>query len=315
MLDRMLKRLPKRRMAYLAVAAAAICGAELTARYIGFGDPPLVLLDDKIEYYLIPSRSYTRFGHDIRINRYSMRSDDVDMATVDRRFNFSLFGDSVVYGNRLDQADTLPAQLQKQLTVKGASQRVLVNGIAASSWGPENLLEFYKRFGPFPGNTAWIVQSTHDMVDVINLANEDVPYRTASSYGALHDLALSAWRWGTFRVLPNKPDLVTYEDKRRRADIALHALIAAVKADYGRVVLVFHATKDEAIGGKADGLAHYRAVAQEQGINFISTMELYGGAYQSNLPPQSDEIHLSKDGARMLSERLAADVDTLNSRN
>jgi hypothetical protein len=48
-----------------------------------------------------------------------MRSDDVDMATVDRRFNFSLFGDSVVYGSRLDQADTLRAQLQKHLAIGG----------------------------------------------------------------------------------------------------------------------------------------------------------------------------------------------------
>jgi hypothetical protein len=311
----MFRHLPKRPIAYVAVAIAAICGAELTARYMGFGEPPLVILDDKIEYYLIPSRSYTRFGHDIRINRYSMRSDDVDMSTVDRQFNFSLFGDSVVYGNRLDQADTLPAQLQEHLTVKGTGQRVLVNGIAASSWGPENLLEFYKRFGPFPGNTAWIVQSTHDMVDVINLVNEDVPYRTASPYGALHDLTLSTWRWGTFHVLPNKPDPVTYEDKRRRADIALHALISALKADYARVILVFHATREEAISGKADGLTHYRAVAQQQGIDFISTIELYVRAYKLSSPPQYDEIHLSKDGARMLSERLAADIDPHNSRN
>jgi hypothetical protein len=153
------------------------------------------------------------------------------------------------------------------------------------------------------------------MVDVINLVNEVVPYRTASPYGALHDLALSAWRWGTLRVLPNKPDLVTYEDKRRRADIALHALITAVKADYARVFLVFHATRDEAISGKAHGLAHYRAVAQEQGVNFVSTIELYAHAYRSSLPPQYDEIHLSKDGARMLSERLAADIELLNSRH
>jgi lysophospholipase L1-like esterase len=244
-----------------------------------------------------------------------MRSDDMDIATVDHRFNFSVFGDSVVYGNRLDQADTLPAQLQEHLTVKETSQRVLVNGIAASSWGPENLLEFYKRFGPFPGNTAWIVQSTHDMVDVINLINEVVPYRTASPYGALHDLALSTWRWGTLRVLPSKPDPVTHEDKRRRADIALHALITAVKADYARVILVFHATRDEATSGKADGLAHYRAVAQEHGIDFMSTIELYARAYKSNIPPQYDDIHLSKDGARMLSERLAADIAPLNFRN
>ena len=309
----MFKSFPKRRLVILAVGAAAIGGAELTARYIGFGEPPLVILDDKIEYYLAPSRSYTRFGHDIRVNRYSMRSDDVDMAAVDRRFIFSLLGDSVVYGNRLDQADTLPGQLQKLLTAKGRDQKPLVNSIAASGWGPENLLEFYKRFGPFPGNTAWILQSTDDMIDVTSLVNKVVPYRTASPHGALHDLALSIWRSVTLRVLPAKADPVKSEDKRRRADIALHALIMALKVDYARVTLVFHATKDEAISGKADGLAHYQAITKEEAINFISTMELYAHAYKSNLPPHYDDIHLNKDGTQMLSERLAEDIGPINS--
>jgi hypothetical protein len=279
---------------------------------MGFGEPPLVMLDDKIEYYLAPSRSYMRFGHDIRVNRHSMRSDDFDVPAVDRRSTFSLFGDSVVYGNRLDQVDTLPAQLQRLLTAKGKDQKALVNSIAASSWGPENLLEFYKRFGPFPGNTAWIVQSTHDMVDVMNLVNKVLPYRTYSPRGALHDLALSTWRAVSLGVVPNKADPIKYEDKLRRADIALRALIVALKADYARVIIVFHATRDEAIEGKADGLAHYSAVAKEQAIEFISTMELYARAYKSNLPPHYDDIHLSKDGARMLSERLAADISPVN---
>jgi hypothetical protein len=240
-----------------------------------------------------------------------MRSDDEDLAAVDPRLIFSLFGDSVVYGNRLDQADTLPAQLQKLLRAQGTDQKTLVNSIAASGWGPENQLEFYKRFGPFLGNTAWILQSTHDMVDVTHLVNE--LYRTASPYGALHDLALGTWRAVTLSVLPKKADPVKYEDKLHRADIALHALIMKLKADYVRVILVFHATRDEAIGGKADGLAHYRAVAKELAIEFISTIELYAHAYKSNLPPHYDDIHLSKDGARMLSERLAADIGPVNS--
>jgi hypothetical protein len=311
----MLKRYLQHRLALLAAGVAVIGGAELAARYIGFGEPPLVMLDDKIEYYLAPSRSYTRFGHDIRVNRYSMRSDDVDKAAVDRRFSFSVLGDSVVYGNRLDQADTVPAQLQKLLMAKGKDQKVLVNNIAASGWGPENLLEFYKRFGPFPGNTAWIVQSTHDMVDVTNLVNKVLPYRTASPLGALHDLALSTWRSVTLRVLPNKTDPVKYEDKRRRADMALHALIMALRVDYAQVILVFHATRDEAISGAAGGVAHYHEVAQGHAIKFISTMELYARAHKSNLPPHYDDIHLSKDGARILSERLAADIGPVNSGN
>jgi hypothetical protein len=137
-----LKRYLTHCLVLLAIGAAVIGAGELTARYIGFGEPPLVILDDKIEYYLAPSHSYQRFGYDIRVNRYGMRSDDFDMAVVDRRCGFSLLGNSVVYGNRLDQADTLAGQLQKLLTAKGKNQKPLVNSIAASSWGPENLLEF-----------------------------------------------------------------------------------------------------------------------------------------------------------------------------
>lgn len=304
----MFERYPHRRLALLVAGVAAIGAAELAARCVGFGEPPLFIFDDKIEYYLAPSGNYTRFGHDIRVNRYGMRSDDVDIAAVDRRVSFSLLGDSVVYGNRLDQADTVPAQLQELLTAKGRDQKVLVNSIAAPGWGPENLLEFYKRFGPFPGNTAWVVQSTHDMVDVTNLVNKDLPYRTSSPYGALHDLALSTWHAVALSILPSKADPVKWEDKRRRADLALHALISALKADNARVILVFHATRDEAIGGEAEGLGHFRAVAKEEAIEFTSTMELYERAYRSNLPPHYDSIHLSKYGARILSKRLAADI-------
>ena len=106
-------------------------------------------------------------------------------------------------------------------------------------------------------------------------------------------------------TLPSKADPIKWEDKRRRADLALHALISALKADYASVILVFHATRDESISGEAEGLAHFRAVAKEEAIEFISTIELYAYAYKSNLPPHYDDIHLSKGGARILAERLA----------
>jgi hypothetical protein len=300
--------------AIVIIVAAAAIGGELTARYAGFGQPPLAIRDDKIEYYSAPSRSYMRFGHDYYVNRYGMRSDDMDVTAVDSRFSFSVLGDSVVYGNRLDQADTVSAKLQKLLMAKTNGNKVLVNSIAASSWGPENLLEFYKRFGPFPGNIAWVVQSSADMVDVIDPVNKILPYRTASPYCALQDLALGVWH-AALSGMPGKADPLKLEDKRRRADIALRALITALKADYTRVILIFHATRDEAINGNAGGLAYYPVVAKEQAIDFISTMDLYAHAYRSNLPPHYDDIHLSKEGARMLSELLAVDIVPLNSRD
>lgn len=296
-----------RRIVSLALGLAAIGGAELTARYLGFGDPPLVILDEKIEYYLAPSRSYSRFGHEIRVNRYGMRSDDYDTAVADRRINFSLLGDSAVYGTRLNQTNTLSAELQRTLVAKHKDQRVLVNNISASSWGPENLLEFYRRFGPFRGSAAWVVQSTHDMTDVIDLVGNTVPYRTATPYCALHDLAISIWRWFSGFRPHNNVESIGYEDKRHRADKALDALIMTLKRDYAHVTLVFHATREEAISGKAAGLDHYRTVAKEHGIYFLSTIDLYTRAYRNGHLPHYDNIHLSYEGVRILSAQLAAD--------
>jgi hypothetical protein len=49
----MFKSLPILRIAHLVVGVVALYGAELTARYIRFGEPLLVMPDDKIEYYRI----------------------------------------------------------------------------------------------------------------------------------------------------------------------------------------------------------------------------------------------------------------------
>jgi hypothetical protein len=117
----------------------------------------------------------------------------------------------------------------------------------------------------------------------------------------------------TMSVLPNKDGPVKHEDKRRRADIALQALIITLNSDYAHVILVFRATREEAIGGKAGGLDHYRVLRKSKLSIFISTMELYASVYKSNVQPHYDDIHLSKEGARILSERLAAGIGRVSS--
>jgi hypothetical protein len=294
----------RRRLAILSAGFISVATAELTLRVIGFGDPPLYVFDEEIEYYLKPNGVYKRFGQTIRVNRYGMRSDDVDLASVDRGLVFSLYGDSVVYGHHLDQADTPPAQLQSLLRDKMEGAMPVANSIAASSWGPENLLYFYNRFGPFPGNTAWIIQSSHDMIDVTHQVNKVVAYRSSAPYGALHDCALSVLYGVIPWIRPKIADPESFQDKRKRADIALDALIGALKKDYMRVVLVFHATKEEALSGKADGLGHYLAFAKSHSIEFVSTLELYSWAYAGGREPHFDDIHLNSSGAALLAAQL-----------
>ena len=76
-----------------------------------------------------------------------------------------------------------------------------------------------------------------------------------------------------------------------------------MKTDYARVILVFHANRDAAISYKADRLALYRAVAQQQGIKSTSTTKNCMRVHVNRAPPpQHDKTHLSKDAHAMLSE-------------
>jgi hypothetical protein len=302
----------------LAIAALLLVG-EIMARVAGFGDPPLVVLDDKIEYYLVPAREYQRFGKLYRINSRSMRSDEIAGNTRLPASTYAILGDSVVYGKGLDQSATIAQQLRKLLAGPPQSAGAnpggpLVLSIAASSWGPENLLAFYDRFGPIPGNTAWIVQSTHDMIDVINQPGDPVPYRMSPPYGALHDALLAGARWAAPHVPVSKLEMVSHEDKRARADAALATLITRLRADYRHVVLVFHATRDEALLGRPGGEPHFRSFATRAGVDFISTRETYQNAVISGTTLHSDDIHPNEHGAVVLAQLLYSSLTSADAK-
>lgn len=291
---------------HLAVALAGVLVvAEVSARLYGFGDPPLVALDQEIEYYPVPNRSYRRFGQRIEINSMGMRGPQVDPARIDRSRSFAMFGDSIVFGYGLDQSDTVPMRLQEILRRQHSASDATVMNVAASSWGPENILAFYRRFGPFRGNVAWIVQSTHDMVDVMHQPNDPPPYKSQPTYFALQDLGLSLWRRISTRLGLGGSDGQTFEAKRERSDRALAELIEKLKADYSRVVLVFHANRAESAREATAGPAHFQRMAQLHGIEFLSTIEPYTQAAAAGRKPHFDDIHLSASGAELLADLLA----------
>ena len=305
----------------IALVALALLG-EVVARLAGFGDPPLMVVDPEIEYYFVPNREYRRFGRLYRINSHSMRSDEIAADRSGRRGStHALFGDSVVYGANIDQSATIAQGLQRLLAATprdgspagGGVQQVM--SIAAPSWGPENLLAFYRRFGPFPGNTAWVLQSTHDMIDVADPAIPQLAYWSAPPLGALHDAGSAVVRRLAGKLFPPPRESLTYEAKRARADVALAVLISQLKADYARVVLVFHATRVEVQQNAPSGELHFKSFAERTGIEFISTLESYRKAYQLGAAPHYDDIHPSESGALLLSRLLYSSLaDNLHKR-
>jgi len=314
-------------IAFALSLAAVLVLAEIAARVAGFGEPPLVILDDEIEYYLVPHREYHRFGKTYRINGHSMRSDDIGGANGSPGSTFAILGDSVVYGPGIDQDATVAKRLQNMLrarrpppaeaiahgSARGGDIHVL--SIAASSWGPENILAFYRRFGPFSGNTAWIVQSSHDMADVMRRPSEPPPYRSAPPMGALHDALSGVVGAIAARLRPATLPAADDAADRAHAEAALVGLIERLKKDYGRVVLVFHATKHEALSKVSEGDTHFRRIAGRTGIDYLSMLGPYSAAYQAGTPPHFDDIHLNESGARLLARLLNASMDTARSGN
>ena len=78
-----------------------------------------------------------------------------------------------------------------------------------------------------------------------------------------------------------------------------------LKRDYAQVVMVFHATKKEAINGSAKGETYYAAIAKKHKVEFFSTLHFYKALYKEGIKPHGDSIHLSWQGNQQLSKKLS----------
>ena len=268
---------------------------------IGFGQPPLVLLHEEIEYYLMPNMSYKRFGNEISINQYSMRSVQFDRDNKNPLY--TVMGDSVVYGeHQIDQKQTIAYILNSQLKEKYGDDSIVVASIAASSWGPGNMLAFYEEMGSFPGKTVFLILSSHDRSDVPFMTTGRVPYKTDIPRTPLHDLVTSV-NSKIMEKLKTPEIAMSYGQRHALSKGSLISLIDRLKTDYAQVALVFHATRKE-VFNDGGGESYYRGVAKDNDIQFLSTVLAYRDLYNADIPVHRDNIHLTWQGNQRLSESL-----------
>ncbi len=274
---------------------------EVAARAMGFGDPPIAVLDSKIEYYPKENGSYTRFGNKIEINQYGMRSRNFEMSET---FDFSvvLFGDSVVYGNHfLDQSETLNGRIEEKVLASHSNKKTLTASVAASSWGPGNLLAYYNKLGGLKGDYAVLIQSSHDRFDIPFASTDVIPYRLRKSYLASLDLCWAITerllqRAGYYKRPLNLDEPVSDTEPE------LRELIGVLKSDFETVYLVFHPTVME-LNGEQSQAEYYQTVAQEEGIEYQD----FSRIYKDLSDPQEmyrDNIHPSALGTRLFSSAI-----------
>ena len=162
-------RLWLKRTALLALSLAAAEGAcQIYARHIGRQLDEVRARPDHyyrlsenpvLVYELDADRVVEKDGRTLRVNRFGIR-DDMDTIPRDRR-TVALLGDSVVFGTRFSQDQTISALLQRKLDSTGGSTRVLNFGVPGYNL-PE-LVEFLKvKNGIYKADTAIYILNPND---------------------------------------------------------------------------------------------------------------------------------------------------------
>jgi lysophospholipase L1-like esterase len=144
----------------VTILALVIIGVEIGLRSrFGFGNPLLYIADPSIGYLLAPNQKTRRFGNQILVNQYSMRSAEVSPQRPAQTFRVLLLGDSIANGGWwTDQHQTISALLQQNL---GTQAEVL--NASANSWGPRNELAYLQKFGSFESQVVVLLLNTDDL--------------------------------------------------------------------------------------------------------------------------------------------------------
>ncbi len=294
----------------LLISVLLALATEGTARFVlGFGSPPIVLLDDEIEYYLKPSQHYKRFGNQIKINAFGMRGEDFSPhKTQADELRVLVLGDSVVYGgHRVDQSEIatslLPVLLEKEL-----GRPVTVANIASSSWGPPNILAYLKRFGVFDADIAILVISSHDIIDVPLHDHAIQPYWTKPAWCATHD-AIQSIRERLFisrdSTHQEVSEATSHEAKRAQVLAATTQIFDLLTTHDIRVFVAFHLTRPEVLSQPAQGHDIFMELVQARGIQTIQLGSAFGEAIRSGQQPYRDQIHPAPDGMALMAQEFS----------
>jgi lysophospholipase L1-like esterase len=306
----------------LIVALLALTAAgELFARFaLGLGDPPLSMSHPTIEYMFRPDRTYQRFGHTVKYNAYSMRSEDFPptKASADE-LRVLMLGDSVINGGNLTDQRELASERLKRRLRQQLDRPVVVGNISAGSWGPGNLDAYIEQFGTFDADVAVLVLSSHDWTDRRSFkprvgVNPSFPSESPT-------LALTE---GFFRYLPRYLPEFSSDDSdagddggdrgassQLQSQVPAETTEAAIVSLIGRfqrrgipVLLAQHASRAELTGDWQRGHDRIRAVAREQGATVVPLAPAYRAAIERGERLYRDGLHPNPAGQRVMAERL-----------
>ncbi len=122
----------------LAGVVGLLLAIEVGLReFFGFGNPLIYVTDEQIGYLLAPNQRTRRFGNQIEINQYSMRSPNIEQIPLPSTLRLLLLGDSIANGGWwTDQSQTISSLMMSSLGKSSHYRQVEVLNASTNSWGP-----------------------------------------------------------------------------------------------------------------------------------------------------------------------------------
>ncbi|GIW75876.1 MAG: hypothetical protein KatS3mg104_0939 [Phycisphaerae bacterium] len=282
---------------------------EVIGRQLGLCDPVLSMSDPDMEYRFAPNQECHIRGKTIKINSFSMRSDEVDP----HRSHILFLGDSVIWGGTMvDQSELASTLVEQRLGV----DRVQVLNVSAGSWGPPNLLAYVRKFGTFDAKTAIIVVSSQDANDAMTFVplvgvNSSFPDRKPVSV----TLELIRRYIPRFLELATSDSSVTSDSDQAIDESVMESLkqlIQELCRQKIRVIVVMHPLRAEVRSSSLNQIwSTMKNLVQDAGGEWVDARLIYKTHLDRGQQLYRDTIHLNVAGQQALAEVI---LWALNSR-
>ncbi|WP_125061058.1 SGNH/GDSL hydrolase family protein [Aphanothece sacrum] len=276
----------------------------------GLGKRLIYIPDTEIGYLLAPNQNLRRFGKQIIINQYSMRSQPIEKHPEKNTLRLFLLGDSVANGAWwTDQSDTISTLISNTLKLDFV-KRIEVLNASANSWGPRNQLAYLQRFGTFDAQIIILLLNTDDLFATAPTGlpvGRDRHYPNTQPSSAITELLERVF--AKSEDIPEMANILG--EKGDRVGINLTALtqIQAIATESQIPLLVaITPLKREVENNPKDyeQKARKRLTqwAQEQNIPLIDFLEVFQENKDKTILYR-DHIHLSPQGNQLVSQTIS----------
>ena len=288
--------------------------------FFGLGNPPLYLPDETIGYLLAPNQKIRRRGNRIKINQYSMRSEDITAQKPPKTSRIMLLGDSIVNGNWWTDQQNILSELIRQ-SLSEQNQQVQVLNVSANSWNPRNELAYVQRFGLFEADILVLVINTDDLFGTAPtsiVVGKDPSYQNTKPALALMELVQKYLKKST--VIPQLQQI--QQEKGDRVGFNLEAISqikAIAQTNNTRFILAFTPLLRELQQGSRDyelkARKRVQQLVEKQNIIYLDFLTIFTDFPQPEFLYR-DHIHLSPQGENLVSQQLAKTIqEILNDNN